>query len=259
MKTNIMRLSGGKSAEITLPQQFMEPVRPDLVKRAVSSLQMSRRQPYGADPLAGKRQGYTTVKRRKKFKTTYGKGVSRIRRKHLWSRGSQFYWIGAFVANAVGGRKAFPPKADKNLIERINKKERRKAIRSAISGSKYMILDDSFEKLNKSKDVINSLLKNDLKSELERLENKKIRAGRGTTRGRKYITKKGPLVIVSDMCPAVLATENLQGFDVSVVNNLNAELLAPGGDIGRRTIWTKSAVEKLEKEKLFLWKTFIKS
>jgi large subunit ribosomal protein L4e len=152
----------------------------------------------------------------------------------------------------VGGRKAFPPKADKNLIERINKKERRKAIRSAISGSKYMILDDSFEKLNKSKDVINSLLKNDLKSELERLENKKIRAGRGTTRGRKYITKKGPLVIVSDMCPAVLATENLQGFDVSVVNNLNAELLAPGGNIGRRTIWTKSAVEKLEKEKLFL-------
>jgi hypothetical protein len=35
--------------------------------------------------------------------------------------------------------------------------------------------------------------------------------------------------------------------------------LAPGGNIGRRTIWTKSAVEKLEKEKLFLWKTFIKS
>ena len=54
------------------------------------------------------------------------------------------------------------------------------------------------------------------------------------------------------MCPAVLATENLQGFDVSVVNNLNAELLAPGGNIGRRTIWTKSAVEKLEKERLFL-------
>jgi len=33
MKTNIMRVSGGKSSEITLPQQFMEPVRPDLVKR----------------------------------------------------------------------------------------------------------------------------------------------------------------------------------------------------------------------------------
>ena len=63
---------------------------------------------------------------------------------------------------------------------------------------------------------------------------------------------KGPLVIVGDMCPAVLATENLQGFDVSIVNNLNAELLAPGGNIGRRTIWTKSAVEKLEKERLFL-------
>jgi len=28
--------------------------------------------------------------------------------------------------------------------------------------------------------------------------------------------------------------------------------LAPGGNIGRRTIWTKSAVEKLEKERLFL-------
>ena len=41
-----------------------------------------------------------------------------------------------------------------------------------------MILDDSFEKLKKSKDIINSLIKNDLKSELDRLENKKIRSGK---------------------------------------------------------------------------------
>ena len=50
----------------------------------------------------------------------------------------------------------------------------------------------------------------------------------------------------------MLAADNLQGVEVSVVNNLNAELLAPGGDIGRTTVWSKAALERLDKEKLFI-------
>ena len=68
-KATIFRVSGGKSAEIDLPAQFTEPVRKDLIRRAVSALRMSRRQSYGADPMAGKRQGYATPKRRKKYNT----------------------------------------------------------------------------------------------------------------------------------------------------------------------------------------------
>jgi len=251
-KVQILRVSGGKSTEINLPAQFSEPVREDLIRRAVSSLRMSRRQPYGADPIAGKRQGYHTPKRRNRFKTTYGKGISRIRRKHLWARGGQFYWIGAFVASATGGRKAFAPRSGKVLIEKINRKERRKAIRSAMAASNIVVMDDKLESVKKTSEMFNAFKSNKMDSELDRSKERKIRAGVGTRRGRKYKTKVGPLIVVSKACPAMLAADNLQGVEVSVVNNLNAELLAPGGDIGRTTVWSKSALEKLDKDKLFV-------
>ena len=210
-KVQILRVSGGKSTEINLPAQFSEPVREDLIRRAVSSLRMSRRQPYGADPIAGKRQGYHTPKRRKRFKTTYGKGISRIRRKHLWARGGQFYWIGAFVASATGGRKAFAPRSGKVLIEKINRKERRKAIRSAMAASNIVVMDDKLESVKKTSEMFNAFKSNKMDSELDRSKERKIRAGVGTRRGRKYKTKVGPLIVVSKACPAMLAADNLQG------------------------------------------------
>lgn len=250
-KTEVLRVNGGKTSEIELPIQFVEPLREDLIRKAVRALQISRKQAYGHDPMAGKRQGYTTPKRRKKFKTTYGKGISRIRRKHLWSRGSQFRWVGAYVANAISGRKAFAPTSDKNTLLKINKKERRKAIRSAISASKYVIIDAKIEALKKTQDVEKSLNSNKLDKELVRAKSKKVRAGVGTRRGRKYKTKVGPLMIFSKACPAMIAAENLAGIDVVIVNNLNAELLAPGGQTGRTTVWSSDAIKKLKEENLF--------
>ena len=41
------------------------------------------------------------------------------------------------------------------------------------------------------------------------------------------------------------------GIDIVNVKDLNVELLAPGKIPGRLTLWTASAVEVLEKEKLF--------
>ena len=76
-------------------------------------------------------------------------------------------------------------------------------------------------------------------------EGKRIRAGRGKTRGRKYKKVKGPLVVVGEDKGISLGARNHAGVDVVVVENLNAELLAPGTHPGRLTIYTKSAVEKL--------------
>ena len=76
-------------------------------------------------------------------------------------------------------------------------------------------------------------------------EGKRIRAGRGKTRGRKYKKVKGPLLVVGEDQGISLGARNHAGVDVVVVENLNAELLAPGTHPGRLTIYTKSAVEKL--------------
>ena len=132
MKAELYLITGEKKGQVDLPTQFSEPVRFDLIKRAVFSIQTKKRQAYGSDPNAGTKQGAATTKRRQKYKTTYGKGVSRIKRKYSFSRGMQFGFIGAFVANAISGRKAFPPKSEKVLIE--NKNVSRKLARNYYPG-----------------------------------------------------------------------------------------------------------------------------
>ena len=270
MKTNIYSINGEKKSQIELPIQFSEEIRKDLIKRAVHAVQNNSRQPYGSDPLAGTRQGEATPKRRRKYRTTYGYGISRIKRKFMWHRGSRFGFVGAFVANAVGGKKAFPPSADRDFSQKINKKEKRFAIRSAISATAIkdlilernhcvdkvnefpIIIESKLESLSKTKDVINIFNKLNLKDELERISKKKIKSGLSTMRGRKYKVKKGPLFVVSKKCSLQKAARNVIGTEVELVSNLNAELLAPGTQPGRLVIWSEDAIKELNEKRLFL-------
>ena len=254
--------------EIQLPKQFEEPVRDDLIKRAVLVIQSNNRQRYGADPEAGKRASVRLSKKRHDYRGSYGHGISRTPRKIMSRRGTRLNWTGAFAPNTVGGRRAHPPKSEKIWSKKINIKERRKAIRSALSsvvskalvakrGHKVtenypLVMEDKFEKISKTKDVKAVLEKIGLKDEIKRASEKKIRAGRGTMRGRKYKKKTGPLIVVSGKCSLENAASNIPGTDIVEIKNINAELLAPGTSPGRLTIFTKSSIEKMEKEKLFM-------
>jgi len=266
IKVKIKTIEGKQGEEIALPEQFNEPVRNDLIKLAVLAIQANRRQPYGAKPEAGKRASAKLSRRRHNYKTSYGIGISRVPRKILSRRGTRFNWEGAFAPGTVGGRKAHPPKAEKIWKKKINKKERRKAIRSALSASVIqelvkkrghlindypLIIDDKFETLEKTKKVVEVFEKLGLKDELKRCLERSIRAGKGKARGRKYRIKKGPLIVVSKECSLMKAAKNIQGVDIEVVNNINAELLAPGTLPGRATIYTESAIKRLENERLF--------
>jgi large subunit ribosomal protein L4e len=266
-KILVMDTKASKSGEITLPKQFNEEFRPDLIQRSVLSLQSQSRQAYGSDPRAGMRHSSKLSKRRRKYRGSYGFGISRVNRKIHTRRGTRFFWVGAFSPQTRGGRRSHAPKAQKNYVQKINVKENRKAIRSAISAgiNKEIVLkrghmapekfpftlDESFEKLTKTVDVQKALGALGLKAELDRASVKKVRAGRGKTRGRKYKRAKGPLIVVSKKCPLIKAGSNVAGLDVVAYNALNAELLAPGADAGRLTLWTKSAIDKMESDKAF--------
>ena len=267
MKADIYNLEGKSAKKLDLPIQFNEPVRLDLIKRAVISLQLSRRTPYGAYPEAGKRQSAKLSRRRRKYKGSYGRGISRSPRKVLTKRGTQFYYVGAVAPNTVGGRRAHPPKAEKNWYKKINNKERRKAIRSALAatadldlvktrGHKIdrltLIVDSKIENISKTNEIKKILLSLGLEKELNRIEAKKIRAGKGKLRGRKYKKKKGPLIVVSKPCNLIKAAGNLQGIDICEIKNINTELLAPGTIPGRFTIFSEEAIKELEEKKLFL-------
>ncbi|MBR9690074.1 50S ribosomal protein L4 [Candidatus Woesearchaeota archaeon] len=266
MKAKIKNQAGKPGKEIKFPKQFEEEIRPDLIKRAVFAIQSHNYQPYGASPEAGKRHSAELSRRRRKYRGAYGMGISRVPRKILSRRGTRMNWVGALAPGTVGGRRAHPPKSEKNIEHKINVKERRKAIRSALSASIQkelvekrghiindypLVVEEKAEKIEKTKDALSMLEKIGLKEDLQRAQIKKIRAGKGKMRGRKYKKKKGPLVVVSKDCELVKAAKNIPGVDVVVVDKVNAELLAPGADAGRATVYTDAALKRLTDEKLF--------
>ena len=275
MKLKIISKSNSEQGALDLPRQFEEPVREDIIKRAVEAIQANTRQKYGADPRAGKKCSAELSRRRRKYRGSYGFGISRVPRKILSRRGTRFNWVGAFAPGTVGGRRAHPPKAEKIWDKKININERRKAIRSAISatvskecvesrGHKVpdnypIIFTDDFENINKTKDVRIILEKIGFVDELKRSQKKTFRGGVARLRGRKYRKKKGPLLVVSKECELLKSAVNIPGIDIAIVDNLNCELLAPGTVPGRLTIFTKSAVERLGKENLFMKKKKVKS
>jgi large subunit ribosomal protein L4e len=268
MQLKIIDTQNKEAGKIELPVQFSEEFRPDLIKRAYFSLKSHERQPYGTDPLAGIRQSVEVSKRRRDYRGSYGIGQSRIPRKVMLNRGTRFTWVGAFIPSAVGGRAAFPPKAEKIWAQKINTKERRKSLRSAIAATvkkdlvakrhklpeNYpFIISSSFEGIQKTKELENVLKTIGFSHELERTGERKIRAGMGTMRGRKYMPgKKGPLIIVAEECKLSKAAKNILGVDIIDVKHLNMDYLAPGAIAGRLTLWTESAITKMGKENLFM-------
>ena len=136
MKSHIISIEGKESREISLPECFNSHVREDLIHKVFLAVQKRQQQPYGAYILAGKTVSASGKQShaRRKWKTLYGKGMSRVPRKTMSHRGEQFYWVGAFIPGTVKGREAHPPKPLSAEIE-INKKENRKAIDSAIAAS----------------------------------------------------------------------------------------------------------------------------
>mgnify|MGYP001584977853 CR=1 FL=1 len=267
MKLDVYSIDGKKLKQIEAPVQFREKVRQDLIKKAVLAIQSQRRTPYGTSKEAGFRQSHYISKRRRRWKGTYGRGQSRTPRKVMTKRGSQFYYVGAFAPHTVGGRRAHPPKSEKDWLKEINKKERRKAICSALAAtlneglvklrghkieSLHNVVESKLENLSKTKEIKNTLLALGLKNELKRINEKKIRAGKGKSRGRKYKVKTGPLIVISKKCALESAAVNLPGVDICIMKNLNAELLAPGTFPGRLTIFTEDALKVLQEQELFL-------
>ncbi|NLM29990.1 MAG: 50S ribosomal protein L4 [Methanomicrobiales archaeon] len=246
MKAEVRTLTGEIAHEVDLPEIFNEEYRPDLIKRAVLALQSTRFQPHGTDPYAGMRTSAESW--------GSGRGVAQVPRIKNSSRVAR-------VPQATGGRAAHPPKVEKVLVKDINRKEKQKALRSAIAaststdlvrerghifeGSLPLILEDRFEEITRTGDVIAALSALGVYADVERAKNsRKVRAGRGTMRGRRYKQRKSVLIITGN--EPLRAARNLAGVDAVAVNQLNTELLAPGTQAGRLTIWTESAIRRLE-------------
>jgi len=263
MKVKVYDIEGKEKEEIELPKIFEETVRPDIIKRAFLSIRSRARQIKGTDPKAGMRSSATYISRRKRiYRTAMNIGKARVTR----IKTADGKWGAARkAAHVVKGRKAHAPKAEKKIIEKINKKENKKAITSAISATAIIewvkkrghiitkikelpiVIEDKFQEITKTKQVRELLKKLNLEEEISKSEKRKIKAGKGKTRGRKYKKRKSVLVVIKEDKGIKKAVRNIPGMDIATVKELNAELLAPGGQAGRLTIYTKSAIEEIKK------------
>lgn len=248
VKVNVYSIDGAEKEKIDLPDVFDTDYRPDIIRKSFNVLHSNKRQPYGANPLAGTRHATASV----------GKGQGRSRVPRL-TQGR----TAALAPCVVGGRRAHPPRATRDWKEKMNKREKLLARNSAIAatsdkeivsrrGHKFddkltlpIIVDDKFEKIKKIKDVINAFSKIGIYDDILRATNgKHIRAGSGKRRGRKYKTPKS-ILIISTKDDIKKSSNNLVGVDIVKVNEVNIEHLAPGGDAGRLTVFTKSALDKM--------------
>ena len=255
VSVKVHTLDGKKRGTVTLPEVFDTPLRRDIIKRAVLAQQSARYQRHGVDPMAGKRTSAES----------WGVGHGRARVPRRKGAGYRSASHAAFAPFTVSGRKTHPPEAAKDPLERINKKERRLAIRSAIAATANreivssrghifesdelpIVIIDKLQELQTTADVQEVLENLGVWTDIVRVKNgRKVRGGNARRRGRKYRRPVGPLIIITDDGGIRQAARNIPGVNVEYVSKLNAELLAPGTQPGRLTIWTKSAIESLVK------------
>ncbi|MCE4614944.1 MAG: 50S ribosomal protein L4 [Desulfurococcales archaeon] len=233
-----------------LPTIFSFPVRKDLIKRVYYAEFTARLQPQGRDLLAGKR---TTAE-------SWGinRGVSRVPRLKGTSRA-------AFVNMTVGGHLAHPPRVEKIIRERVNKKERVLGTISALSATAVpsmvrerghifeldnlpIIIPASLEdEVIKMKDAIELFQKIGVYEDIVKSSNSiRIRAGKGKRRGRKYKERKSILLLLSSTSkPLAKAARNFPGIDISTGWTVNVLQLAPGAVPGRLTVISKAALKQL--------------
>jgi len=249
MNANVRDLDGNEVGEVDLPEAFEATVRPELIRRAVLAAQANRKQDYGSDPRAGMD---TTAE---SFGS--GRGMAHVPRTTAGGRSA-----GRRVPQAVKGRRAHPPKTEKDRTRGINDKERKQAIRSAIAataeekqvrerGHEFendvpVVVSDAFESLLKTQAAVDTFESLGVYADVERAEdNRRIRSGQGKTRGRKYRTPASILVVTGSESGPSRAARNLCGATVATAREVDAEDLAPGGHPGRLTVWTESAIAEV--------------
>ncbi len=255
MNVSVVELDGKASRKVELPQVFETPLRPDLIRRAYWLVNSHHIQPKGRDPMAGMKTSAET------YNPPTGRGVSRVPRVKGagYSRSGQ----AAGIASVVKGRLPHPPKAAKVVYLRINRKERRLALASAVAytasqeavtsrGHRVkkiglpIVVSDDLESISKTSEFVTLLEKVGLKDELRRLyDGVKRNSGKSRLRGRSYRERVGPLVVVTNDRGVGKTAQAIPGVEVARVDSLNVLQLAPGGVPGRLTMWTESSLTAL--------------
>jgi len=234
---------------------MLAPLRPDIVQFVHTNMNKNNRQAYAVSLRAGmgvSAQSWGT-----------GRAVARVAR--VGGGGTSRSGQGAFGNMCRGGRMFAPTKTWRRWHRKINKTQRRYAVCSALAATAVpalvmarghkidevpeipLVVEDSIESVKKTSQAKEILATIGALDDVEKAgDSKRIRAGKGKARNRRYVMRKGPLIIFNSSDGVELGFRNLPGIELCCVSRLNLLQLAPGGHMGRFCIWSQSAIKELE-------------
>merc|ERR1719393_378873 len=177
-----------------------------------------------------------------------------------WHRSGQ----AAFGNQCRGGGMFCPTKTWRRWHRRVNVTQKRHAVVSALAASSLpplvmarghrigevselpLVVSDEAQAIEKTKAALEMLNKLGCEEELKKVsDSKKVRPGKGKMRNRRYVMRRGPLVVYAEDDGIVRAIRNIPGVETASVDSLNLLQVAPGGNFGRFIIWTEGAFAKL--------------
>ncbi|KAI8315375.1 60S ribosomal protein L4-B [Colletotrichum sp. SAR11_59] len=245
----------------TLPAVFLSPIRPDIVQEVHKGMAKNKRQPYSVSEKAGHQTSAESW--------GTGRAVARIPR--VSGGGTHRAGQAAFGNMCRSGRMFAPTKTWRKWHVKVNQGQRRYATVSAIAASGVapllqarghqissvpevpLVVDSAlFENAAVARTSAAVALLNTVGAgeDVEKVKgSKKLRAGKGKLRGRRFRQRRGPLVIYDpevDGKELVTAFRNIPGVESSPVTALNLLQLAPGGHLGRFVVWTSAAFKALD-------------
>lgn len=247
--------TGQPSGSTSMPAVFTAPIRNDLVQIVHTSMRKNHRQPYAVSRMAGMQSSAESW--------GTGRAVSRIPR--VPGGGTHRSGQGAFGNMCRGGRMFAPTRIWRKWHRKVPRKQKRYAVVSALAASALpalvmargheiddvpevpLVIDGTAEGMKKTAKAVTLLKSLGAYDDVERvMETRKMRAGKGKLRNRRFKQRRGPLVVYEKDDGIVKAFRNLPGVDLCSVDCLNLLQLAPGGHVGRFVIWTEKAIQKLD-------------
>lgn len=257
MKIDVVDLNGKKYEKIELSNVFQTKVNHSLIRKAYTNLESHGFQKHAVHPTAGQ-----DVVADSNDPPT-GRGISRIARMKGGGGGRQGQ--AGEVASTRGGRQAHRPYVNKVIYKKINKKENKLALCSAIAASALkelvikrghkiegietlpLIISDEVESVSNTSKMLNVLDNLNLTQDVKRLDNRKRRSGKVVLRGRASKIGKSVLFVVLNAERISKSCSGIPGVDVCSVKNLSVLDLAPGGTLIRLTVYSKKAIEYISK------------
>ncbi|XP_017784646.1 PREDICTED: 60S ribosomal protein L4 [Nicrophorus vespilloides] len=253
-----------KDKTIGLPCVFKAPIRPDVVNFVHDQMSKNKRQAYAVSEKAGHQTSAESW--------GTGRAVARIPR--VRGGGTHRSGQGAFGNMCRGGRMFAPTKTWRRWHRRINLKQRRSALASAIAASGVpalvmskghaieqvpelpFVVSDKVQEFTKTKHAVAFLRRCRAWADIKKVyKSQRMRAGKGKMRNRRRIMRKGPLIIYHKDQGITRAFRNIPGITLVSITKLNLLHIAPGGHVGRFIIWTESAFSKLN-EVFGTWKAY---